>query len=597
MPLPANNLAWPPLATQPMYAKMEEWSAWYSGEPSRIIDVYSSQGTQGGVGVPWWRFWSRAKAGRDGAQRAMIHVPVASDLAGLSAALLFGEVPRIWIKNEDKMKEIEEDKVAAAAEAKAAVTPIDPFDEDSRQAAVDADAEQRAEAAPKPEPETPEEKSQKHLRDILERGDFYSRLIEAAESAAAIGGVYIYPMWDKDLRDFPFLAVAQADQAVPEFKWGMLSKVTFFRDVIRDGSKVLRHVEVHEIEGTGETRKAVILNALYEGTGNMLGEQRQLTDSVLTANLQPRVELPFKELDVEYVPNIRPNRLFRASGHGVADIQGSETLLDALDETYASWMRDIRLAKARIIVPREYLRVDPADPNKVPAFDTDQEVYVAMDMDPGLTQDARAMMAHQFNIRYIEHRDTAKDLVARIVSNAGYTPTTMGLTEGAGPTTGAALRVQEHRTILTLMRKSRFWRSALVNVLEHMMIIDAEEFASGVEPFRPTIVTADSIVDNPLELAQTALAMHSAEAASIETLVRTLHPDWGEAEIKAEVMRIEDSTPEPPSVFGAAGPLPPEEFGDERADAAAGASSFPIKKKGSRNDSGGGAQPNAKAPK
>jgi hypothetical protein len=269
-------------------------------------------------------------------------------------------------------------------------------------------------------------------------------------------------------------------------------------------------------------------------------------------------------LDVEYIPNIRPNRLWRASGHGVADIQGSESLLDALDETYASWMRDVRLAKARIIVPREYLSHDPDDHTET-GFDIDQEIYVGMDMDPGLTQDARAMLAHQFAIRWQEHKGTSEALIDRIVSNAGYSTSTLG-TASATSAAGTSLRIGEHKTILTLKRKSAWWEAAVSNVLYRMQLIDASEFGSGIKPIRPVVQLADSIIDTPLELAQTTLAMKTAEAASIETRVRILNPDMADAEVDAEVKRIKDeleaAKPPPPAVGGGA-------FGNSKDDAAA----------------------------
>nr|MBA2312915.1 hypothetical protein [Actinomycetota bacterium] len=364
-------------------------------------------------------------------------------------------------------------------------------------------------------------------------------LLEAAETGAALGGVYVYPVWDKDLFDYPVVAVAQADMAIPEFKWGFLIAVTFHRLVLTNGNEVYRHIERHEVEGTGDARKAVVLNALYKGTKDTIGVQVELTASEATLRFEPRVVLPFQELDVEYIPNIRPNRLFRANGEGVADIQGSESLLDAIDETYASWMRDIRLAKARIIVPRDYLRNDESGNA---TFDLDQEIYTTMDMEPSMDADARAMLAHQFAIRYMEHRETTREFIERVVSNAGYSPETVIGAEGAAAKSGAALRVSEHKTILTQRRKAGHWAPALSRLLYHLNLIDKEIFKSDALDIRPTVEMSDSIIDQPLELAQTALALKSAEAASTESRVRVVHPEWSDAEVAAEVARIKDDT-------------------------------------------------------
>ena len=487
----------------------------------------------------WYRFYRRAAEQAGGYQRALLHVPVTSDLCAVSASLLFGESPRFRIKEAHENTE----KPADSPDPTAPPAGDEPT------------------AAAKP-PTTPEQKAERRMLEIIDRGGLRGRLLEAAETGAAIGGVYLYPVWDTDLMDFPVVAVAQADMAVPEFKWGFLVAVTFHRVVhtVNDG-EVYRHLERHEVEGVGADRKAVVLNALYKGTKSTLGAEVNLTASPATIRFQPRVELPFQELDVEYVPNIRPNRLFRANGEGVADIQGSESLLDAIDETYASWMRDIRLAKARIIVPRDYLRTDPDDEDAGPTFDLDQEIYTAMDMEPSLNADARTMLAHQFAIRYLEHRATANAIIERIVSNAGYTPTSIGAMSSdlgssqSSRTTAAALRVSEHKTILTLRRKGQWWKTALENLLFHMLEIDKAIFESGIEPMRPSVDISDSVIDQPLELAQTTLAMKSAEAASIETRVRTLHPDWTDAEVAAEVDRIsgekeQEATAGMPAAFG-----------------------------------------------
>jgi A118 family predicted phage portal protein len=582
MPLPKGDTPWPPVNTQPVYSKMAEWAAWYSGEPQRIIDVYAGQSAVSGGTIPWWRFWRRAVAQRDGSQRALLHVPVASDLAAVSAALVFGEAPRF------RMKEAHEDEPLPPA------TPrLDPMKSPGQQNAELAGDPRPAQpfdpanpgeldpgAAPQKKTMTSAEKVEKRLIEILNRGQARSRLVEAGETAAAIGGVYIYPAWDKDMFDIPIIAVAQTDMAVPTWRWGFLTAVTFHRIIDTSDGQVWRHVEVHEVEGTGDSRKAVVLHGLYKGNASHLGQEVALTAHDETAMLPPRVELPFKELDVQYIPNIRPNRLWRASGHGVADIQGSETLLDAIDETYASWMRDVRLSKARIIVPRDYLRSD-LDNEGNPTFDVDQEVYTTMEMEPAMNSDARAMLAHQFAIRYMEHRSTAREFIERVVSNAGYAPASLGqATDSAGVArTGAALRVSEHKSVLTQRRKAAHWKSSLEMLCRHLLLIDKEEFGGDIpipeKDLWPSVEMSDSIIDQPLELAQTALALKTAESASIETRVKIIHPDWSDSEVASEVARIQDesavtaSLSAPPSV-GAG------KFGDPEKDPKSGSASFPV---------------------
>lgn len=477
MPLPgSDNQLWPPKPLHPQYAKYAEWAAWYSGDPERLKDFYASAaaGQQRG----WFKFWTRIGA-RPGAQKAQLHVPVAGDLAAVSGALLFGEEPSIHVLE---------------AQGKEA-----------------GDAEKAAD---------------RRLQEIIIEGGAYNRFIEAAESAAAISGVFLYPSWDTALFPVPLANVVQADQAVPTFQFGVLRSVVFHEIVDEEGQQVKRHLESHE--------PGRIEHAVYVGTRTHLG--RRLPDVATEAiGFPPSVTLPFRELDVQYVPNMLPNRLWRESSLGLSDYSGSEGMFDALDEVYASWMRDIRLAKARIIVPKDFL-------GRGGELDIDHEVYQPMDMEPGAAeQGARAMLAQQFDIRWQEHRETAIELVERIVSNSGYAPQTFGLRIEGRAESGTALRIRESKTVLTLRRKANFWRPALQRLLTHMLVIDSEKFGGpGVTGLNVRVELNDGIPNDITEMAKAAAQLNAAQAASIETRVRLVNPHRDEEWVQAEVKRIEE---------------------------------------------------------
>src|SRR5690606_28662793 len=138
-----------------------------------------------------------------------------------------------------------------------------------------------------------------------------------------------------------------------------------------------------------------------------IGRRVPLASHPATADLQDVVTFPAamaNTLAIRYVPNVRPSRLWRSDPIGAylgrSDYAGSEALMDALDEAYTSWQRDIRLGKARITVPAEWLTA-PGGESKL-VFDEDKEVYTALDMDPMSIQGASAQM-FQPAIRYQEH--------------------------------------------------------------------------------------------------------------------------------------------------------------------------------------------------
>jgi len=92
-------------------------------------------------------------------------------------------------------------------------------------------------------------------------------------------------------------------------------------------------------------------------------------------------------LAIRYVPNMRPSRVWRSDPIGTylgrSDYSGSESMMDALDEVYTSWQRDIRLAKARLTVPDTWLQpvAMSGEGKPVLRFDEDKELFVALPMD------------------------------------------------------------------------------------------------------------------------------------------------------------------------------------------------------------------------
>jgi len=483
--LPAENQKWPPEIWQPIFAKYAEWAAWYSGDPNQLADVYSRLVE---TPNPRGRFWAKEIRNE---RKVMLHVPIAGDIAETSADLLFSEVPDISIPEA--------------------------HDERAPDGAKEA---------------------QDRIWEIIDAGGVQSKLLEAAEAAAALGGVFIGPAWDFEVADYPILRVVQADCALPEFAWGYLRAVTLWRVLENDGRTVWRHVERHE--------PGVILHALYRGTEDNLGRRVALTARPETATLPEVIQLPpalSNTLAIRYVPNVRPNRTFRSHPIGAylgrSDYAGSEGLMDALDEVYTCWQREIRLAKARGIVPEEWLeRVeDGGGIGSVLRFDEDREFFVGMAMDSSGGQTKLEMF--QPAIRYQEYERTCLHYLERIISAAGYSPQSFGLHIEGRAESGTALRIRERKSLITSQKKRRFWEPAVADVLWMMLVIDREIFGNrSIEPYRPNIALEDSIADSFHEVAQSVELLARAKAASTRTLVEMLHPDWDSEQVDAEVQRI-----------------------------------------------------------
>lgn len=497
MPLPTSNTAWPPKPFDSAFTTMREWDAWYVGDPAQLQGIYGDQNGRpktrpsqmrgGVVGAVSRFFWGRPIP--QGQDRTRVHVPIASDLATTSADLLFSEPPRLVLPGKAK------------------------------------------DAARKP--------AQERLEAIINTPETHSGLLEAAELAAALGGTYLRIAWDRDVADMPFLTAVHADGAIPTWKWGRLASVLFWTIVRTDGQQVWRHLESHE--------PGRILHGLYRGTKENLGVPVPLQDDDATAWAAALVDADgaiitdVPGMTAGYVPNIRPSRAWRTipdlAPLGRSDFEGIEGLFDALDETYSSWMRDVRLAKARLIVDQSALT--PLGEGKGATFDTDSELFTAIPGMTGSLKDGQVAQAEQFDIRTAEHRDTAVELLRAILRAAGYSPQTFGDDALAITATATEVKAREKLSMRTRDKKARYWAAALGPLARTMLDIDAQVFGGpGAGTDVPEVRFPPKVQEDTLELAQTAQALRNAEAASTETLVRMVHPEWDGDTVNEEVDRI-----------------------------------------------------------
>jgi len=504
MALPQTTQTWPPAQLVRTLPQMGVWSAWYAGDSDQLANVYGGatgadpsatgffasehggfRATVGRALTRW--FWGEASRGPD--RRVKLHVPIAAELCQASADLLFAD--QITLKVDD-------------------------------------------------------ETTQTRL-DTLCDDNLHSELAAAAEVGAALGGVFMRVSWDDTVSpDAPFLTHVDADQAIPEFTWGRMTAVTFWQVVARDGKHVYRHLERHETleDGTG-----VILHGLYDGEEDKLGHPIPLTEQPATAGLAAHVNMlgmissESDGLCVEYVPNQTPNRKWRTDPHGRnlgrSDLDGVEQLMDALDETYTSWMRDVRLGKARLMIARSLL--DNVGTGQGAAFNAEQEAYASMNLLAGENPKLTDMIQEvQFKIRVEDHKATAGQIVQDILQMVGYSSETFGIYDGGGPIkTATEVESKQQRSLLTRDRKIRLWRPAIARIIEKLLAVDAALFKTVLTVQQPDVLFPDAVQESPLSIAQTVQALRAAEAASDKVIVGMVHPDWDEDDVLEEVALIQ----------------------------------------------------------
>jgi A118 family predicted phage portal protein len=506
--------SWPPPENEPVSYLHRIWNSWWTGDRQMLAWTYYNLGsnsaygraffaTTGEKGMPTPRpgqfrggllgsveysFWGEPVP--PGEKRTRLHVPMAADIAQTSASLLFSRPPDLK-------------------------TTLEGADGTANQAWLD---------------------------ELIDDG-FHTRLLEAAEMCSALGGVYLRIVWDTEVSDRPWIMPVPADVAVPAFAYDKLKSVTFWRVLSDNGTDVVRHLEMHVPQANQ------IIHGVYQGDQSDLGEIVPLSDFPATARVAGDLQgdtltlpdLPFDASTVVYVPNIRPNKIWRDLGPqawplGRSDFCGIEPIMDQLDETYSSWMRDVQLGVMRLIVPAEYL--DNIGRGKGAVFEPDRRVFTPLSMLHDTGDGKPQITANQFAIRWQEHQQTCQDLVNRIVQEAGYSPQSFGDYQGNAPT-ATEIEARERTSLLTRKKKISYWRPCLQDIIYSLMCVARQYFgATAITPERPEIEWTAVALPDELALAQTVATLAGADAASKETLVRMAHPEWPEEEVDAEVARI-----------------------------------------------------------
>lgn len=516
MPLPGNGLKWPPTELAPIAAKQAEFDAWYSGDPAKLNGVYSTKADRapfdrtsqyrGGVTGAVARMWWGKPTGNlfdNNREADKLHIPLAADICQASADLLYAEAPTFGVGGVTR--ETEDDDGATV------VTTT--YDKDT---AAELDL-------------------------ALEQG-IITVLAEGNEVGAALGDSYFRVTWDDTLLDRSFITTVHADAAWPEFRWGRLVAVTFWWVVSVHDATYLRHLERHELDAD---KNGVILHGLYEGTADNLGVSIPLTEAKATAGLAERVDensmisTESPGLAVVHVPNQTPNRLWRnhpvGRNLGRSDLADVLSEFDKLDMVWSSWMRDIRLAKARLIVPNFML--SSGMPGQGAVFDTDQDIFTSLNTPP--REDGKSEITpQQFDIRVQQHMDTAEALKKEIMRTAGYGPQTFG-DGGDVAQTATEVDSRDRRSNLTRDRKIRATESPLKALIRKKLAVDRVLFRSPADPEADLVVQfPESSQANPADLAQTNALLFQAQSASVQTRVKIQHPDWDDTAVMEEAERI-----------------------------------------------------------
>jgi len=505
MPLPAPGTEWPPKPYKPAFAEMREYAAWHSGDVDQIraasggglpSHFKDGRGYQGGIAGFFSRmFWGRPLV--SGEERTALHIPIAANIATLSSDLLNAEPPVYGVAGDD--------------------------DKSTRSA-----TEQR-------------------LDLIWNSADGHEAQAESGELTAALGGTYWVADWNVNgPREYVFPRAVDADSALPVFRNGALAEVTFWTRYDRD-KKCYRHVE-HHVPGA-------ILHALYVSKdSDTIGTQVSLSTLEETRGiaevpgvlvddrgLTVIIETHIDRLTAVYEPNIRKKRRLRKgplAAWGRSDYEGVVPMFHAFDETWSSWMLDLKAGRSRIFIPTQYMQA--LGRGKGMSADPYREVYAQIDA-LSTSKDATSITAQQFEIRVDEHERTAYNLKKEILQATGYSLSSYG--EHATGQDMTATEVSDRRsdTERTRDKKIRYATRARTEIASICLELDSLIFPGrggrpGVEVVAEWPDVSQVDVEKEVRIIN---LLDAASAITTETKVRRANPDWDDDRVEREVQQIQ----------------------------------------------------------
>jgi A118 family predicted phage portal protein len=408
-----------------------------------------------------------------------VHVPIAADLAAMSAGMLFAASPEVTCEDEATQQRIDE---------------------------------------------------------IMQEAGVYSVLLRAAELASVFGGVFLKWTWDAN-DTIPRLMAVPADAGMPVFIGNRVTEIRFWIIVREDES----HGAVWRLQET-YLSNGHIISELYKGDVYNLGSVQPLNSIPETQGILPDANSGTDTMLAFYVPNILPNRSRPHLPFGRSDFEGLYGLFDALDEAYSAMQRETRMTKTTVIVPAEYLRkresMFPADGKPSDwVYSNNTGAFTALDIDSDRASSPITVVNPE--IRASARIEVCENLIRQILSLAGYAPQSAGLDIEGRAESGTALNVRERKSIRTSETKKTFWWHAINDIIRAMLRLDRKVFNS---PINPEIeFSAELPANNQPDISQLAQIVEQLEragAASIETKVDMLHPDWSDEQKEEEIERI-----------------------------------------------------------
>lgn len=393
-------------------------------------------------------------------------------------------------------------------------------------------------------------KDQDQMDEMVKANDLQEELPRWVDWCVSEGEVWWRVYVDRDISEFPIIEANSRLDVIPMFSGRKITAAAFTTDIFSQNIEVektiktvvWRHIEI-QTDG-------LVYNLLYKGDLYSLGDEQPLGSLPETANLPPEWK---HGLDIMLAGRI-PNKLGRDYRLGISEYHGVKDLLLDLNESHTIMSENARnTAKARMVVPASAIGEDGT-------FDATKDIVVEESQDDSLDNAGKSG-----SYTVLEYKFQARELLMHMDNLVDVIMTRCGLAEqfvGGGKSsqgqafTGTALRTRLIPTTLAASKKGKIWDRGVKEMLFAAMqaaALPTERGGTGHtwtdKTLKPEIKRSSVLPEDQNEQTQRLVMAVQGEIMSINTALKTLHPDWTEDEIKEELEAIQNDRA-PATPFG-----------------------------------------------
>ena len=364
-----------------------------------------------------------------------------------------------------------------------------------------------------------------------------SKFAEGVYLESGLGDFLYRYSYDPSVSDKPLLDTIEPQNFEVNYTKGHIKSY-----VIKVSAEDDLDYELREIWHKNEKGYVCITYRFYFDNKYVSPEDKSLVQECAThfskdVDLSERI-LPFKDFPIVFKKNANSNQLYRGE-RGVPDIQGLDTIEDALTETLSDLIDAIRKGGVKEYVSEELI---PQDINgndmKLNSFN---KRIITTKGSSNPANPKNLLQVVQGDIKWEAYTRTIQNLMSVAINKAGLSPTTLGLTGLESINSSAESQEAREKTSLRtrelcLVSWEKTLRELLNKYLQMLDYIAGEEILDYSDLIK---IHFDDYISPSVENVTEVLANQvAAGLKSQKHAVMDLNPEYDDNDAEKEIMDI-----------------------------------------------------------